>query len=243
MYKINATVNKDEKDWTKILTGYEIIFMEVTGVKRIEDIPADINETMRMCMHKFLNPRERLAMHLRYFGKLSYEKIGKRMNVNGERVRQITAKSIRKLRNSSCSKILRYGMKYYDGMMNIRKIQSEKITSEKVQELENHAINAIDHNDLERLIELKKEIQLYLNSQFGSGSVQCYEPDMPIDSLILSVRTYNCLKRAGYKTLGDLENEKYSKIIRIRNLGRKSFDELIVSCAEHGITLVDDIAN
>ena len=51
--------------------------------------------------------------------------------------------------------------------------------------------------------------------------------EMPIEELELSVRSYNCLKRAGIATVEDLANKTEDDMIKVRNLGKKSLDEVI----------------
>lgn len=51
--------------------------------------------------------------------------------------------------------------------------------------------------------------------------------EMPIEELELSVRSYNCLKRAGITTVEDLANKSESDMMKVRNLGKKSLDEVI----------------
>ncbi|MBR6033231.1 MAG: DNA-directed RNA polymerase subunit alpha [Clostridia bacterium] len=50
--------------------------------------------------------------------------------------------------------------------------------------------------------------------------------EMPIEELELSVRSYNCLKRAGISTVQDLANKSGSDMMKVRNLGKKSLDEV-----------------
>lgn len=50
--------------------------------------------------------------------------------------------------------------------------------------------------------------------------------DMPIEELELSVRSFNCLKRAGINTMGELVGRTYEDMIRVRNLGKKSLEEV-----------------
>lgn len=54
--------------------------------------------------------------------------------------------------------------------------------------------------------------------------------DEDIDNLELSVRSYNCLKRAGYVTVNDVVNaiERREDLMRVRNLGRRSADEVML---------------
>ena len=51
--------------------------------------------------------------------------------------------------------------------------------------------------------------------------------EMPIEELELSVRSYNCLKRAGILTVEDLTNRTEANMMKVRNLGKKSLDEVI----------------
>lgn len=50
--------------------------------------------------------------------------------------------------------------------------------------------------------------------------------EMTIEELDLSVRSYNCLKRAGINTVGDLVNKSEEDMMKVRNLGRKSLEEV-----------------
>ena len=50
--------------------------------------------------------------------------------------------------------------------------------------------------------------------------------EMPIEELELSVRSYNCLKRAGISTVEDLANKSETDMMKVRNLGKKSLDEV-----------------
>jgi len=61
--------------------------------------------------------------------------------------------------------------------------------------------------------------------------------EMSIDELELSVRSYNCLKRAGINTLQDLTNKTSEDMMKVRNLGRKSLDEVLAKLKEYGLEL------
>jgi DNA-directed RNA polymerase subunit alpha len=51
--------------------------------------------------------------------------------------------------------------------------------------------------------------------------------EMTIEELDLSVRSYNCLKRAGINTVEDLTNKSEDEMMKVRNLGRKSLEEVV----------------
>ena len=61
--------------------------------------------------------------------------------------------------------------------------------------------------------------------------------DMNIDELELSVRSYNCLKRAGINTVAELINRTPDDMMKVRNLGRKSLEEVLAKLKELGLQL------
>ena len=61
--------------------------------------------------------------------------------------------------------------------------------------------------------------------------------EMSIDELELSVRSYNCLKRAGINTVEELCDRTPEDMMKVRNLGRKSLDEVLSKLAELGLSL------
>ena len=64
--------------------------------------------------------------------------------------------------------------------------------------------------------------------------------EMTIDDLDLSVRSYNCLKRAGINTVEDLTAKSGEDMMKVRNLGRKSLDEVIAKLSSLGLELRRD---
>ena len=61
--------------------------------------------------------------------------------------------------------------------------------------------------------------------------------DMPIEELELSVRSYNCLKRAAINSVGDLIQRTEDDMIKVRNLGKKSLEEVDAKLNEMGLSL------
>ena len=64
--------------------------------------------------------------------------------------------------------------------------------------------------------------------------------DLTIDELDLSVRSFNCLKRAGINTVEDLINKSEEDMMKVRNLGRKSLEEVIAKLDSFGFSLKKD---
>ena len=81
---------------------------------------------------------------------------------------------------------------------------------------------AEDTNNFEIMVE-KEEDQTEMNLEKS------------IDELELSVRSYNCLKRAQINTVGDLTQKSEDDMMKIRNLGKKSLDEVRIKLAELGL--------
>jgi DNA-directed RNA polymerase subunit alpha len=64
--------------------------------------------------------------------------------------------------------------------------------------------------------------------------------NFPIEELELGVRSYNCLKRVGIETIGDLVSKSENELAAIPNFGRKSIEEVKETLGTHGLTLRGD---
>ena len=64
--------------------------------------------------------------------------------------------------------------------------------------------------------------------------------EMTIEELDLSVRSFNCLKRAGINTVEDLTNKSEDDMMKVRNLGKKSLDEVVAKLDSLGFSLRKD---
>lgn len=65
--------------------------------------------------------------------------------------------------------------------------------------------------------------------------------EMTIEELDLSVRSYNCLKRAGINTIGELVQKTEEEMMKVRNLGKKSLEEVEQKLSELGLSLAKSI--
>lgn len=61
--------------------------------------------------------------------------------------------------------------------------------------------------------------------------------ELSIEEMDLSVRSYNCLKRAGINTVDDLANKTEEDMMKVRNLGRKSLEEVLNRLSDFGLSL------
>ena len=91
-------------------------------------------------------------------------------------------------------------------------------------------------DQLSLFVNLTEQVQgneaSYTNPQESEASPLT---DKSIDELELSVRSYNCLKRAGISTVGELIQYDEESMLRVRNLGRKSLEEVTKKLAELGL--------
>jgi len=80
------------------------------------------------------------------------------------------------------------------------------------------------------------------NSSLNSETESNIE-DMKIEELDFTVRSYNCLKKAGVNTISDLTSMTYVELLKIKNLGRKSLNEIIDKMKELGYDLSEEAGN
>jgi len=74
----------------------------------------------------------------------------------------------------------------------------------------------------------------------GAGVVLTPEKfNMPIEDLNLSMRAYNCLRRSGLMTMGQVLEKSEEELLSLRNFGRKSYDELREKLNEMGLLAAD----
>ena len=162
-------------------------------------------------MQKKLTDREYTVLELRYGRRMTLEEVGKEFGVTRERIRQVEAKALRKLKNPSTMKSM--SVVSYDEYQAL-KAENLKLNV-KVERLE----KTLGDNS----VEAEKNSVL----------------DMPIEDLELSVRSCNCLKRYGLTTAGKVVEfvDRYNSLAKIRNLGRKSAKEISDKFMDIGIDL------
>ena len=93
------------------------------------------------------------------------------------------------------------------------------------------ALEVLKNANLEKLKnrnEIIKELDTYNNV------------DIKIEELDLSIRSYNCLMRYGFKTVKDIANTTKEDMMKVRNLGKKSLREIEKKLAEYGLTFKDE---
>ena len=92
-------------------------------------------------------------------------------------------------------------------------------------------------NAAERMLGLTMDDKQNLITDVVYGQMRMVIADMTIEELDLSVRSYNCLKRAGINTVEELTNKTPEDMMKVRNLGRKSLEEVLAKLKELGLSL------
>ena len=173
--------------------------------------PVLIEEVMKNC----LSERENKILQMRYEWGMTLEEAGKECGVTRERIRQVEAKAIRKLR-----------FQHHKGTImcvpkaELRKAQNEAEHYKAQAEYLQSELDKIRNITPEQRTEAEKKGTLL---------------ETTIDELDLSVRSYNCCKRAGINTLGDLCGKTYTEMTKVRNLGKRSLQEIESKMNEYGL--------
>ncbi len=92
---------------------------------------------------------------------------------------------------------------------------------------------------------MEDHIKLFVEDSMSDVDILVARPDNPktrvlemnIEDMDLSVRSYNCLKRAGIHTVEDLIKKSEDDMLKVRNLGRKSLDEVIQKLQSYNLSL------
>ena len=227
---VNKAKREAEAEYRNKLAHLEI--SSVYPFNLIEEIWSEIEEKDPFEKHMYsleainevlkdLTDRERRCLEMMYRDKMTLDEIGKEFNVTRERIRQVIAKAIRKLKHPHRMNAMQVVPKSkYNGLM------AQYIRLEK------------DYEDL-----LASCINAGLSKPIKKQAEEPNILDQGIDTLDLSVRSYNCLHRANIKTIGDLTVRTITEIQHIRNLGKRSFVEIRDKLYDLGLSFTPEEFN
>lgn len=166
-------------------------------------------------MHKALTERENKVLQMRYEWGMTLNEVGVEIGITQERVRQIEAKAFRKLH---------YRTYHYE----LECVPKKELRGAQLQ-VEHYKAQA---DYLQRELDRIRGIVPAQREEMEKKSTLL---ETPIENLDLSVRSYNCLKRAGIQTLGDLCGKTYAEMMKVRNLGKRSLAEIEDKMKENGL--------
>lgn len=173
-----------------------------------------------------LTEREADVIHMRYKQGMSWDQIGAEYSVTRERVRQVGNKALRKLSHPSRRLWL------VDGVQGVI---AKRVISAQENIISNELKKAIDNiasisNTLSETMD-KTEFKTAVGECDNCGC----NLDMSIETLDLSVRAFNCLYRKDIKTLRKLINLSLDELAKIRNLGERSYNEIVEAVHKKGL--------
>jgi RNA polymerase sigma factor (sigma-70 family) len=169
-----------------------------------------------------LTEREAQIIRYRFEEDMTLEAVGRIYNLTRDRIRQIEAKALRKLRHPDRMRIFTEGKEYIDNYQ--RYIAAEQAYQKKVVAARKIKLMA-------------DEVEKRLNEPVTEEDIN--EPDVDVDiaDVGFSARTFSCLKRHGIYKLYELDGYSTKELLRIRNLGTRSVEEIVRKCAEYGVTI------
>ena len=169
-----------------------------------------------------LTEREKQVLDMRYRYGMTLEDVGRGFNVTRERIRQIEAKAFRKLRHPG--RLANYACVPYK--LYKREVEARMKAEERLDWFLQHA---------EYRVRMEADADGELVEEplpFPKFPIQ-----RDIDSLNFTVRTYNCLARAKVRTVRQIVEMGEHELCSIRNLGRKSLEEIEDKIHELGLKM------
>lgn len=199
---------KEKKEYPKNLLSQ--VF--VNGLPT--EMPDDVALVLEYIIQKTLTEREGKVLYMRYKRNMTMAAIGVENGLRAERIRQIEAKAVRKLRHPSRSRYILMGMEGYINYLR------DTAVDERLREYK------------KEIISLEKKIAELIDTEYEEEKNEL--ENAPLAELDLSVRTFNILYRAGYSTVKELLDADAEKIVSLPNLGLKNFSDLIDVLSEKG---------
>ena len=170
-----------------------------------------------------LTEREENCIRLYYESGKNLEEVGNIYNVTRERIRQVIKHGERKLRHPSRANYIR------NGYLVASKELYQRAFDRWLPEIERARFDAEQKIAEYKALANDEEVKPIFDKR-----------NMDIADLELSVRPYNCLRRASLNTVGDILEKKPEYMMRVRNLGRKSLEEVYAKLREQGYTMFDN---
>lgn len=190
-----------------------------------ENVTQDIIDGIHfVCLS--LSDKQQAALYLRFECQQTLEKIGTRFSLSKTQIENIINTSIHTWFKTDDIKYIEYGMKGYVKHLIISRAKS---LSESLILSEYNRGYKDGYNAAQGIIPK--------NNQNNNDLIS-----IPIEKLDLSLRAYNCIKRACIYTVADLILKTEEDMKKVRNLGRKGFEEIRDKLYEMGLSFREEVA-
>ena len=243
----HGNIVRFDKPNEKPIAMYPYNLLDEINVRQSEPIAYPISENQLASLEDVvehqLSERESGVITLYFKEGCTLKEIGERYSVGQERIRQIIAKALRKLRHPARFNLIKYGTKILELNETLREAEARRarLTSEI------NRINSLNKSLEDRLTRLTNGDDV---DSSAKDTVTISKENCMIDDLELSVRSYNCLVRAFrnknrnqitsddifslFITCNEKEsglqlsthNEEMPNILKVRNLGKRSASEV-----------------
>lgn len=211
-------------------TWPENLFYNI-DISLIEPVSQNIMDGLDYVLNNTLTERERDVILLRYKEEKTLSEIAAKYGVVIERIRQVESKAIRKLKHPTRVNMILLSKSFIDSRISLLEdIENRRKEQLKLLDMivhNNEVLKRVlngseDQNDLSLARELIKDDE-FLNRK--------------ISDLDFSVRAYNCLKRGGFRTLKDFVGITEDDLMHVRNLGKRTLEEIIDVLEGYGINV------
>ena len=186
-----------------------------------------------------LSNREADVLRYRYQQCRTYEEISYGFDLSKERIRQIEHKALRKMKRSTVARLLKIGVVAWleeQVQAEAKSIADAEVPRRVYDILTERIAFAEEH------MQKREEEVLRLARDGDQQDVKTIlAENITIEEMELSVRAYNCLKRAGLNNMADIVAKTHSEMMCIRNLGRKSLEEVEQKVKELGFELKPEV--
>ena len=189
--------------------------IKALGFENIFDIFQNFEKYYEVIKTK-LTDREEKVVDCIFRQHMTLGETGKEFGVTRERIRQVQIRALKKIKR------YRY---YFEVGEYADKKELAKQDYQKYLEKNKKEWKYEEAKEFVKNYETEHKEEIAMKAQIG------------IEYLDLSVRSYNCLRRAGIRYLSDLLSKSIEDLMKIRNMGRKSLKEIIDKLEENGYHL------
>lgn len=227
--------------------GYDNLYRDILGMKKTTpDVDFYSSKVLQEALET-LGEREKTVIESIYGLKegttpTTLENVGRKLGITTGKVSTIKNKAFRKLRHPT--RVRKYRITFESECLTDEERQSiEKLKKDiqlqngnlyenlgKLKEIKERLDKEKERIDKEKE-RLAKEEEERFNKLYKTE-----EERLDVKDVGFSVRTYNALKRTGINYLGDLENVTEERLKKVRNFGKKGFEELVAKMQEFGIS-------